>query len=178
MKIIGHLRALINRLGLKSYCGRNTCVYGKIMIHGKISIRNNCYIYNAKNSHLHIGNNTFINNNAYIVSHKNIVINDNVIIGPNVVIVDHNHKIIKSFERNNIFDCDDVCIQNNVWIGANCVILPGVSVGENSVIGACSVVTKNVPPNEVWCSCKKNTRCSLINFNKYNVKVEYDIFFN
>ena len=43
-----------------------------------------------------------------------------------------------------------ITLGNNVWVGANCVLLPGVSIGDNSVVGAGSVVTKSIPPNEIW----------------------------
>ena len=46
--------------------------------------------------------------------------------------------------------CAPVVIENNVFIGAHCIILKGVSIGENSIIGAGSVVTKNVPANQIW----------------------------
>jgi len=44
-----------------------------------------------------------------------------------------------------------IIIEDNVWIGTNCIILKGVTIGSGSIIGAGSVVTKNVPPNEIWC---------------------------
>ena len=43
-----------------------------------------------------------------------------------------------------------VNIEENAFIGANCTVLKGVTIGKNSIIGACSVVTKNIPPNEIW----------------------------
>lgn len=46
--------------------------------------------------------------------------------------------------------CASVVIRDNVFIGAKCIILKGVTIGENSIIGAGSVVTKNVPANQIW----------------------------
>ncbi len=43
-----------------------------------------------------------------------------------------------------------VIIEQNVFIGANCTILKGVTIGKNSIVGACSVVAKKIPPNEIW----------------------------
>jgi maltose O-acetyltransferase len=43
-----------------------------------------------------------------------------------------------------------VTVGNNVWVGANCVLLPGITIGDNSLIAAGSVVSRDVPPNEIW----------------------------
>lgn len=74
-----------------------------------------------------------------------ITLGDNVQIGPNVTIATDNHDLKDHY----ILKCRPVTINNNAWIGANATILPGVTVGENAVIGAGSVVTKDVPANTV-----------------------------
>ncbi|QEK13194.1 acyltransferase [Crassaminicella thermophila] len=104
-----------------------------------------------------IGNKVYIGPNAIFRStHSNIIIMDNVMFGPNVVILggDHRTDIIGEFmidvkEKNENTD-KDVIIENDVWIGANVTILKGVRIGEGSIIGAASVVTKDVPPFSVY----------------------------
>ena len=68
-------------------------------------------------------------------------------IGPNVTIVTVNHDINPKTRIN--ASAKPVKIGKNVWIGADCTILPGVIIGENSIIGAGSVVTKNIPNNVI-----------------------------
>lgn len=98
---------------------------------------------------VYIGNNCYINFNVTMIDDGKITIGDNVLVGPNVTISTVNHPIdINKRIKNNII-IKDVSIGNNVWIGANVVILPGIKIGNNSVIGAGSVVTKDIPNNVV-----------------------------
>ena len=94
-----------------------------------------------------IGKNVFINSCCRFQDNGGIEIGDNTMIGPNVTIVTVNH-VLNPKTRINAF-VKPVIISKNVWIGADCTILPGVTIGENSVIGAGSVVTKDVPDNVV-----------------------------
>ena len=94
-----------------------------------------------------IGKNVFINSCCRFQDNGGIEIGDKTMIGPNVTITTLNHDI-NSETRINATP-KPVKIGKNVWIGADCTILPGVTIEENSVIGAGSVVTKNVPNNVV-----------------------------
>ena len=76
-----------------------------------------------------------------------ITLGDNVFIGPKVCLITENHGILPSERR--ILTSKPVTLCNNVWVGAGAIILPGVTVGENSVVGAGAVVTHDVPPNTV-----------------------------
>ena len=91
-----------------------------------------------------------INNNAAIVANKRITIGSRCRIGDGVAIFDSDFHQIDPSQRN---EGDGlvipVTIGNNVWIGSRAMILKGVEIGENSVIGAMSVVVKSVPPNTV-----------------------------
>lgn len=78
-----------------------------------------------------------------------VYIGDAVMFGPNVTIATAGHPVLPQLRKDGIQYNKEVHIQRNVWIGANVVILPGVTIGENSVIGAGSVVTKDIPANVV-----------------------------
>ena len=90
-----------------------------------------------------IGNNVFINYGFNCVARGGICIDDNVMIAPNVTILTTNHDYL----NRNLIYCKKVHISNNAWIGAGSFILPGVTIGVNSVVGAGSVVTKDVADN-------------------------------
>ena len=102
-----------------------------------------------------IGNDVCINFNVHIGAINGIEIGDNVLIGSNVLITDHDHGNT-DFEtlqipplKRPLVSKGKVNIKKNTWIGENVVILAGVTIGENSVIGANTVVTKDIPPNTV-----------------------------
>lgn len=116
-------------------------------------IGENCYIEPPLQAnwgmHTHLGKNVYANFNLTLVDDTHIYIGDYVMIGPNVTIVTAGHPITPDLRREVSQFNIPVTIGNNVWIGANAVILPGVCIGENSVIGAGSIVTKNIPENVV-----------------------------
>ncbi len=99
--------------------------------------------------HTHLGKNVYANFNLTLVDDTHIYIGDCVMIGPNVTIATAGHPIDPD-KRMKVAQFNiPVNIANNVWIGANSVVLPGITIGENSVIGAGSVVTKDIPANVV-----------------------------
>ena len=100
-----------------------------------------------------IGNNCFMNDNCSINCRKSIKIGNNVIFGQNVMIFDHDHDYKKNMDN---FICEDVKIGNNVWIGANVTILKGVTIGDNCVIAAGTLVNKNLLPNSIIYQKKQN----------------------
>lgn len=87
----------------------------------------------------------FINHHFTAMSIGGITIGDGVQIGPNVTVVTDNH----DFQNRMVLRCRPVVIKKNAWIGADVTITPGVTIGENAVIGAGAVVTKDVPDNAV-----------------------------
>jgi acetyltransferase-like isoleucine patch superfamily enzyme len=102
-----------------------------------------------KNASIRIGNNTRIHGTC-IHAYQNIIIGNNVLIAANCNIIDGNGHDL-SFDNpsnriNTIGGSKSVIINDNVWIGANSLILPGVTIGEGSVIAAGSIVTKDIPP--------------------------------
>ena len=114
-----------------------------------------CIFFVDKNAKLVIGDNVGISSTA-LIAHNSITIGNNVKIGGGVCIYDTDfHSINPKIRLNNALDLQSknkapVLIEDNVFIGAHSTILKGVTIGENSVIGACAVVTKNIPPNEIW----------------------------
>jgi len=99
--------------------------------------------------HTHLGNNVYVNFNLTLVDDTHIYIGNSVMIGPNVTIATAGHPIEPTLRLKVAQFNIPVHIQDNVWIGANSVVLPGVTIGENSVIGAGSVVTKDIPSGVV-----------------------------
>jgi len=96
-----------------------------------------------------IGENFFANFNLTILDEAPVTFGDNVFIGPNVSIYTACHPIDPRERNTGVEWAEAVNIGDNVWIGGSVTILPGVTVGDNAVIGAGSVVTKDVPPYTV-----------------------------
>lgn len=117
------------------------------------SMGTNCYIEPPLHAnwgcHTHVGNNFYANFNLTLVDDTDIFIGDSVMIGPNVTIATAGHPVDPELRRKVAQFNVPVRIGNNVWIGAGSILLPGVSVGDDSVIGAGSVVTKDIPPGVV-----------------------------
>lgn len=118
------------------------------------AIGENCYIEppifaNFGCKHVFFGNNIYVNFNATLVDDANIYIGNDVMIAPNVTIATAAHPIDPELRHEALQYNLEVHVGNNVWIGANTVVLPGVTIGDNTVIGAGSVVTKDIPANVV-----------------------------
>ncbi len=97
-----------------------------------------------------IGNNSSVNSNNMIVCHERIEIGDDVQLSPNVQIYDHDHDFSpEGGVKAGKYKTAPVKIGNNVWIGANVVILRGTEIGDNSVVGAGCVVKGTIPENSV-----------------------------
>jgi len=102
-------------------------------------------IVSYKDSHISIGDHTFINYGTSITAYQHVKIGRHCLLGHHVRILDKNEHGIK--ERSVAPPAAPVVIEDNVWIGSHTIILPGVSIGHNSAIGAGSVVTRDVPAN-------------------------------
>ena len=95
--------------------------------------------------HIEVGKNFFANYNCTLIDVAKIKIGDNCQMAPNVAIYTAGHPV-HPVTRNSLYEYGvEVTIGDNVWIGGNSVVLPGVHIGSNTVIGAGSVVTKDIP---------------------------------
>ncbi|MDN6617580.1 MAG: sugar O-acetyltransferase, partial [Enterococcus sp.] len=95
----------------------------------------------------HFGKQVYANFGLSLVDDTTIEIHDNVMIGPNVTLCAGTHPLSPSLRVKKAQYNLPIVIEKNVWIGAGTIVLPGVTIGENSVIGAGSVVTKSIPEN-------------------------------
>jgi acetyltransferase-like isoleucine patch superfamily enzyme len=94
-------------------------------------------------SQVKLGKNVYINHNADMMALGGISIDDGVMIGPECAILTVNHEP----KNIRIVMTKAVCIKKNAWLGARVSVLPGVTIGENAIVGTGSVVTKDIPDN-------------------------------
>ena len=99
--------------------------------------------------HTHLGKFVYANFNLTLVDDSHIYIGDYSMIGPNVIIATAGHPINPELRQRVTQYNADVHIGKNVWLGAGVIVMPGVTIGDNSVIGAGSIVTKDIPANVV-----------------------------
>ena len=99
--------------------------------------------------HVHFGRGVYANFNLTLVDDAHIYVGDGVMFGPNVTVATAAHPIEPRLRRTQMQYNKDVHIEENVWIGAGAVILPGVTIGKNAVVGEGSVVTRDLPPDVV-----------------------------
>ena len=99
--------------------------------------------------HVHMGKGIYCNANFTCVDDVDIYIGDYCMFGPNVVIATAGHPILPILREHHYTYAIPVRIGRNVWVGAHVTILPGVTIGDNSVIGAGSVVSRDIPADTV-----------------------------
>ncbi len=171
-KFIVSIKNKLQLLRFNVVYGNNLQINGEISIssNGNLTIGNDCTLnsgiyYNpiggdiitrliVKNSGtLSIGNNVGISNST-IYSTNSIVIKDNVLIGGGTKVWDTDFHsidpIVRMCDGDNEINSKPIIIEEFAFIGGNSIVLKGVTIGKNSIIGAGSVVSGNIPPNEIW----------------------------
>ena len=97
---------------------------------------------------IEIGENFYSNHNLVILDANKVIFGDNVQIGPNCGFYISGHPLDKETRKELEF-AKPIKVGNNVWFGGNVCVMPGITIGDNTVIGAGSVVTKDIPANVV-----------------------------
>jgi len=96
-----------------------------------------------------VGTRTFVNYGLVALDVASIAIGDDVQIGPNVQLLTPTHPVDPETRRAKWEAAEPIAIGGNVWLGGGVIVLPGVTIGENTVVGAGSIVTRDLPPNVV-----------------------------
>jgi maltose O-acetyltransferase len=98
---------------------------------------------------LWVGARTFINNDALIIDCAPVRIGSDVQIGPRVQLLTPTHPLDPAVRKTGWEAAEPITIEDGVWLGGGVIVLPGVTIGENTVVGAGSVVSRDLPPNVV-----------------------------
>ena len=120
---------------------------------------------------IEVGENFYTNHNCTILDAAKVTFGKNVFIGPNCVITTAGHPLDKEQRGKGLEFAYPITIKDDVWIGANVTILPGVTIGDETVIGAGSVVTKNIPSGVIAVGnpCKVIRPITDEDRNKYKI---------
>lgn len=162
IKLVSCLKGVDIKLGKNIRFLQKTIISGE----GKVIIGNDCsfgfnrggYYYSGacefqpryKRACIIFGNNVSVNNNLFICCAKEIKIGDNTLIGEGVMFIDFDaHGIHPETRNTSIGNVRPIYIGKNVWIGSRVIILPGTQIGNNSIIGAGSVVKGEFPRNVI-----------------------------
>ena len=117
-------------------------------------IGDGCYIEpplhsNWGGKHVHFGDHVYANFNLTLVDDTHIYVGDDTMLGPNVVLATAGHPILPELRKKAYQYNMPVKIGKNCWLGAGVIVLPGITIGDNTIVGAGSVVTKDLPSNVV-----------------------------
>ncbi|MDY3316187.1 acyltransferase [Riemerella anatipestifer] len=122
---------------------------GDIQLGDGVSIRNYCNILVGNEAQLIIGDNVFMNNYCSINCLDRIEIGNNTLFGEGVKLYDHNHQYTSEKIERYIFNKGGIKIGENCWLGSNVVVLKGVTIGDNTIVGAGCTIYKDIPANSI-----------------------------
>lgn len=138
----------------------------KLQFGKNLDFRNYISIWVGKNAELKIGDNVFMNNFCSVNCLKSIEIGENTIFGEGVKVYDHNHAYSHGNGELKVnrkeFTYGSVKIGKNCWLGSNTVVLKGVSIGDNSIIGAGCIIHKDVPENTILINNQQNLMKTIV----------------
>lgn len=148
-------------IGRNVFIGKNSFIGGSdggIVLGDNTCLVGNCYVngfnYQEKTGNkIVFGKNVVLSQGCIVHGHSGVTIGDNTIVGPCTTFVSGNHGDVTrstDYRFAKIITTTPIRIGSNVWIGTNVSVLPGVTIGDNSVIGAGSVVTRDVPANVIY----------------------------
>jgi acetyltransferase-like isoleucine patch superfamily enzyme len=130
---------------------------GKIFLGKKVIALSNVELWATEKGNLFIEGSVCINSGTKIVSQESIHIGSGTTIGPGVYIYDHDHNYGKIMPGEPEYITSPIIIGKNVWVGAGAILLKGTSIGNNSIIGAGSLVNCSIPPDSIFIQKKEST---------------------
>ena len=144
-KVWWHLNAIIWKLLFK------IIYYNRLKLGGGVTFRKDFTLLIDGPAKVSIGDRCFFNNFCSVVAMDNIIIGNDCIFGENVKIYDHNHRftIKGKVKAKQGYKTAPIVIKDNCWIANDVVILKGVTIGENCVIGAGCIIKEDIPPDTV-----------------------------
>ena len=163
--IIGTVRFAIDKFTSLIFYGPNVLirnpnyirVSGKLILGKRFSSGPGLILDVFKDGRLDIGENVKMNHRVHIGVVSSVKIGNNSLFASNILIIDHNHGVYRGDRQSKpdeiplkrILDSKPINIGSGVWVGENVCILPGVSIGDNSIVSAGAVVTKNMPSDSI-----------------------------
>jgi len=130
-------------------CGLFISKQGSIDCAGRIILNDRAVLQTQGEANISIGERLYVNQYTRIIAHEGITIGKNVTIGQQVTILDHDHRYTYVGDDLQLdgYVTAPITIGNNVWIADKATVLKGVTIGDNVVVGANTLVHKDVPPN-------------------------------
>jgi len=169
MNLFGKVRSLIKNLFYfkttrkRCYFGKHVHIEGNVTFGNNISFDDNVEVRNRTKEILIIASNVSLNRNTVV--RGRVSIGENCAIAPNCTIIGANHNFQRTdipIKQQGVSNRGGIAIEEDVWIGANCVVLDGVTIGKGSVIGAGSIVTRDIPPYSI----AVGNPCKVIKYRK------------
>lgn len=140
-----HSKALLKKCFFKTIYGK------KVSFGSKVTWRRNFSLVIGPKAYIKIGNNSFFNHECTLDATTGIEIGEGTLFGENVKVYDHNHRFndFDKLIKEQGYSSKKIVIGNHCWVGSNTVILKGVHIGDNCVIGAGCIISTDIPKNTI-----------------------------